>query len=45
MFQHVAAKALLPKAALLIWSAPGLRENYKYCLTTYKTAIKNGDSL
>jgi hypothetical protein len=26
MFQHVAAKALLPKAALLIWYVTGLRE-------------------
>jgi hypothetical protein len=29
MFQHVAAKALLPKAALLIWSAAGPREEHR----------------
>ena len=27
-FEHVLTKALLPKAALLDWSAPGLRDQY-----------------
>jgi hypothetical protein len=31
MFQHIAAKVLLPKAALLIWSAAGLRNMQILC--------------
>jgi hypothetical protein len=30
MFQHVVAKALLPKAALLHWSAPGLTLTFMF---------------
>jgi hypothetical protein len=33
------SKALLPKAALLIWSAPGLRENHMWCSEDFGLSI------